>query len=220
MPRSLKISLAILLGVVAVGVVYFRVLRGQLQRLARPALTEEQARRQVTRPLETTSAGAKAKAKLYWLSDDSPETLVAEEEELALSSDPAERARQLITALIEQAPDPSRRTLPAEASLLEIYVLDDGSAFADFSGELATALPSGILSERLAVDSIVRTLAENVPKIKRLKIFIHGQEVETLAGHLDLTGYFPVRAEDTSKQSRALRGDRLTAESAPGKLMR
>jgi hypothetical protein len=51
-------------------------------------------------------------------------------------------------------------------------------------------MPSGILSEKQAVSSIARTLASNVPSLRRLKILIHGQEVETLAGNLDLTGYF------------------------------
>jgi hypothetical protein len=47
------------------------------------------------------------------------------------------------------------------------------------------------------VDSITRTLEANVPKVQRLKILIHGQEVETLAGHLDLTGTFLVNTKDT-----------------------
>ena len=55
---------------------------------------------------------------------------------------------------------------------------------------MATATPSGIASEQLAIESIARTLEANVPQVKRLKILIHGQEVETLAGHLDLTGTF------------------------------
>src|SRR5438874_13648044 len=50
----------------------------------------------------------------------------------------------------------------------------------------------GIASEQLAVDSMARTLEANVPQVKRLKILIHGQEVETLAGHVDLTGRFGV----------------------------
>jgi hypothetical protein len=53
-------------------------------------------------------------------------------------------------------------------------------------------MPSGILSEQMAVDSIAQTLGANVPSIRRLKILIHGQEAETLAGHIDLTGVFPV----------------------------
>ena len=42
----------------------------------------------------------------------------------------------------------------------------------------------------MVVDSIVQTLENNVPTLRRLKILIHGQEAETLAGHVDLTGYF------------------------------
>jgi Tfp pilus assembly protein FimV len=38
-------------------------------------------------------------------------------------------------------------------------------------------------------------LEANVPSIQRLKILIHGQEVETLAGHLDLTGTFLVNTK-------------------------
>ena len=43
-----------------------------------------------------------------------------------------------------------------------------------------------------AVDSIVRTLGANIDRISRLKILIRGQEADTLAGHLDLSIFFPV----------------------------
>src|SRR5262249_48163520 len=79
------------------------------------------------------------------------------------------------------------RTLPADAALLAFYLLPDGTGVADFSEAFATSTPSGIQSEELAVDSIARTLEANVPQVKRLKILIHGQELDTLAGHLDLT---------------------------------
>jgi germination protein M len=75
---------------------------------------------------------------------------------------------------------------------LAFYLLPDGTGIADFSEALASSIPSGIESEQLAVDSITRTLAANVPPVLRLKILIHGQEVETLAGHLDLTEPFIV----------------------------
>src|SRR2546422_5623160 len=38
----------------------------------------------------------------------------------------------------------------------------------------------------------VQTCALPISQVQRLKILIHGQEVETLAGHLDLTGTFVV----------------------------
>jgi hypothetical protein len=40
------------------------------------------------------------------------------------------------------------------------------------------------------VNSIAQTLGNNVPALRRLKILIHGQEVDTLAGNVDLTGFF------------------------------
>jgi hypothetical protein len=93
---------------------------------------------------------------------------------------------------------------------------------ADFSEALATSIPSGIASEQLAVDSIARTLEANVPQVQRLKILIHGQEMETLAGHLDLTGTFvvnskPAQAPPSDKTAAAAPGA-LTPEKTPGKL--
>ena len=70
------------------------------------------------------------------------------------------------------------------------YILPDGTAIADFSDALSSEMPSGILSEEMAVNSIARTLESNVPVLRRLKILIHGQEVDTLAGNVDLTGFF------------------------------
>jgi hypothetical protein len=89
------------------------------------------------------------------------------------------------------------RTLPPDAVLLAFYLLPDGTGIVDFSEAMASSIPSGIESEQRAVDSITRTLAANVPQIMRLKILIHGQEVETLAGHLDLTGSFVVNPRAT-----------------------
>ena len=102
------------------------------------------------------------------------------------------RNRLLWNRQYESCPAPAQRTLPAEAVLLQFYLLPDGTAVADFSDALANATPSGIMSEQMAVDSIVRTLQANISSAHRLKILIHGQEVDTLAGHLDLTQFFPL----------------------------
>jgi hypothetical protein len=78
--------------------------------------------------------------------------------------------------------------------LQDFYLLPDGTAIADFADSLSTGTASGIMSEQFAVDSITKTLAASVPQIRRLKILLHGQEADTLAGHVDLTGFFAVRA--------------------------
>ncbi len=190
MSRALKITVAILLLGVAMGAIYFRGLFHQVLNLAQPARTEEQARRDVLQPPIATPSDKKVKAKIFWASVDNPGTLAPVEVELALSEDTVQRAKQVLNMLMAGPPAPELRTLPADATLLEFYLLADGTAIADFSGELATGTPSGIRSEKLAADSIVRTLEASVPGLTRLKILIHGQEAETLAGHLDLTGYF------------------------------
>lgn len=177
---------------VVIGVFVFSGLRERVSRLGQEELTAEQSARMVPQIPITTPTDQTVQAHMYWLSPTARDTLESAVIELPLSADPAIRAKQLIQALITQAPDPSRRTLPADASLLQLYILPDGTAIADFSDALATQTPSGILSEQLAVNSIVNTLAANVPSIRRLKILIHGQETDTLAGHVDLTGFFTV----------------------------
>jgi len=223
MSRRRKYVLVWLVIAVIVAAIYFPTLRDSVMRLARPARTEQQARREVVQPPITTPTDVKAKAILFWASKEATTALDAVEVELPLSADPALRARQLISALISNPPSPEQRTLPADAALLQFYLLPDGTAVADFSDPLATATPSGILSEQMAVDSIVRTLEANVEPVKRLKILIHGQEVETLAGHLDLTGFFTVRAGAPVKPaatSAKASTDKLTPSAPPGKLSR
>lgn len=134
----------------------------------------------------------KVKAQLFWASGNGDGTLSPSIVELPLSNDPVLRSKQVLNTLLAGPVDVELRTLPPDAALLAFYLLPNGTAVADFSEALATAIPSGIQSEQMAVDSITRTLEANVPKVQRLKILIHGQEMETLAGHLDLTGTFQV----------------------------
>jgi hypothetical protein len=142
------------------------------------------------------------KTKLFWASDTIDSTLVAVTVELPLSNDPVLRSKQVLNTLLAGPVDAELRTLPPDALLLAFYLLPDGTAIADFSEALATSIPSGIVSEQLAVDSITRTLEANVPQVQRLKILIHGQEVETLAGHLDLTGTFAINKQPVQVPTR------------------
>jgi Sporulation and spore germination len=192
--RHWKIAIAILAALALAGASTFPALLRNVLRLRRAGVTEEQARREITEQPISTPSDAPGKAQLFWASATLAGTLEPAEVNLPLSADPTLRAKQLIAALIARAPSPAQRTLPAEAELLQLYVLANGTAVADFSEALPTQVPSGILSEQLVVDSIAHTLGANIPAISRLKILIHGQEAETLAGHVDLSGFFPVEA--------------------------
>jgi hypothetical protein len=188
MPRGSKITLTLLLIAVVIGLLSLKSLRRRVQRFTEIPKTEEQVRRELLAPHVTTSSDVMTRAKVFWASGF--DQLAPVDTELMLSSDPVERAKQVIEALIAEPPTREQRTLPANTALLGFYILADGTAVADFSDPLSSEIPSGILSESLAVNSIARTLESNVPGLKRLKILIHGQEMETLAGHLDLTGFF------------------------------
>jgi sporulation and spore germination protein len=190
--RRWAIAAAVLAVLVVAGVYEFSRLRRNVSQLSSEVPTDAEARRDVVAPQISTPTDVLAPAQMFWLAPNSADTLAASTLQLSLSSDPVQRAKQVIAALIADAPAPAQRTLPADATLLQFYILPDGTAIADFSDELARETPSGILSEQLTVESITRTLAANVRSIARLKILVHGQESDTLAGHVDLTGFFPV----------------------------
>ncbi len=188
MGRYVKIGLVCLVVGVIVGLISFRGLHRRVKRLAETQSADEKARHEVLAPPISTPTDVTAKAEIFWASG--PDSVSPVEVELPLSADPAERSKQLLRELISDPPSPDQRTLPADATLLNFYLLPDGTAVADFSDAVVSEMPSGILSEQLAVDSIARTLEINVPGLRRLKILIHGQEVDTLAGNVDLTGFF------------------------------
>jgi hypothetical protein len=190
--RNLKITIAILAVAVIIGLLSLRGLSKRIERLNAESTSEDQARRELRAPKVSTPTDILVRSKMYWASG--ADAVAPTDVELALSADPVKRAHQVIDALVTDVPSPEERTLPADTTLMAFYMLPDGTAIADFSDALTSETPSGILSERVAVDSIVKTLKSNFPKATRLKILIHGQEVDTLAGHVDLTGFFDLNS--------------------------
>lgn len=184
--------------------IYFPILKRRVKRQAQvQQKSEEQARRELVQSLNAAKDEPKVKAKLFWAADADGSDLVATSVELPLSNDPILRAKQVLNTLLAGPVDAELRTLPPDAALLAFYILPDGTGVADFSEAMATAVPSGVQSEQLAVDSITKTLEANVPQVRRLKIMIHGQEAETLAGHLDLTQAFAVSAKPAQASAPA-----------------
>jgi Sporulation and spore germination len=203
MPRW-RIYLIVMLAVaVIIAAIYFPILKRRLRQAQVSLQSEEQARRELTQPTPASTNGPLTKAKLYWSSGAADGSLMPVTVELPLSKEPPVRGKQVLNTLLAGPVDTELRTLPPDAVLLAFYMLPDGTAIADFSEAMATSTPSGIESEQMAVDSITKTLEVNVPQVRWLKILIHGQEVDTLAGHLDLTRTFPVNARATPMTAAA-----------------
>jgi spore germination protein GerM len=189
--------IVVALGIAVVSAaIYFPILRKRVKTTAKiTEPSEEQARRELTQAVAPSPTDPVVKVKMFWTSAEDESALAPVTIQLALSKDPVLRAKQVLNTLLAGPVDSDLRTLPPDAALLSFYLLPDGSAVADFSEALATSSPSGIQSEQLAVDSIARTLEANVPQVKRLKILIHGLELDTLAGHVDLTQFFVVNTK-------------------------
>jgi len=118
-----------------------------------------------------------------YFSDEDTAYLVKEERDISdTEKDPEVFA---LEALIEGPTNSAlERTIPADVKLLDISVVD-GIALVDFSEELQSSHWGGSTGEILTVYSIVNTLSQ-FPQIEQVKILINGEEVETLAGHMEL----------------------------------
>src|SRR5713226_9410153 len=224
-PGWRKLVLGALAAAVVVAGIYFPILKRRMQRAARlQQQSEEQARRDLTLVSPVNPGQPRVKTTMFWASSSEDGSLAATTVELPLSNDPVLRAKQVLNTLLAGPVDTELRTLPPDAALLAFYLLPDGTAISDFSEALATSIPSGIESEQMAVDSITKTLEANVPQVRRLKILIHGQEVETLAGHLDLSQAFLVNANVSpgpraaATPQPAAAAPALTPTAAPVKL--
>jgi spore germination protein GerM len=201
MTRNLRFAAAILGVAVLIAFAGLHGMHQRIQRLSEAPTSEEEARREVLAPPISTPSDVKEQAKIFWAAGE--DNIAPVQVELPLSADPAQRAKQVLEELISSPPTPEQRTLPADVTILGLYVLPDGTAIVDFSDALVTQIPSGISSETMIIDSIARTLDTNVSSLHRLKILIHGQEVETLAGHVDLTGFFDLNPASSQEPAPA-----------------
>jgi len=132
----------------------------------------------------------KTKVHLYF-ADPGERFLTAEDRMISQPGSVVDRARRIVSALIDGPEGPLTPTVPPETRLLALYVTQDGTAYADFDRAITEKHPGGTYSELLTIFSITNTLALNLPEIQAVKILIEGREAKTLAGHIDIR--FPFR---------------------------
>jgi len=143
-----------------------------------------------------TTAGAPAaapagpsrtiKARLFYVSADGT-TLTGVEREVPFAEG-IEQAREIISAQLAPiaADAPLVSAVPPGTVLRALFITDRGDAYVDLSREAAGAHGGGTLNEMLTVYTIVHALTVNLPAVESVQILIEGQEVPTLAGHVDL----------------------------------
>ena len=125
--------------------------------------------------------------KLIFFQPESLE-LVDISQELRLSHGKIERLKQIINALLEGSPPALINTIPKGTLLYEVYLDEQSTAYLDFSGALSAAHIGGTTAELLTVQTILKTVRANFGEdIKNVQILIEGQEVDTIAGHVDIS---------------------------------
>ena len=134
---------------------------------------------------EPAGGGPLARVTLFYLARDGT-GLVGRERRVEPGTDAATRARAIVRRQLDPAPPPLRSPFPEGTRLLSLYLATDGNAFVDLSREVSADHPGGSLDELFTVYALVNTLTLNVPEINAVQIMVGGQEVDTLAGHIDL----------------------------------
>ena len=98
------------------------------------------------------------------------------------------RLSQIVTALIQETPPNFRNTIPRGTVLNEAYIDSQQTAYLDFSNHLSNGHIGGTTAELLTIMAILKTVFDAFPdEIKQVQILIDGEEVKTLAGHLNLS---------------------------------
>jgi hypothetical protein len=128
----------------------------------------------------------KIKATLFFASEDG-QHLVGSEQEVPLAEGVVAQARAIIEAqLAAQPPAPLAATIPTGVTLRGLFVSERQEAFVDLDPVIRSAHPGGTMQELMTVYTIVHALLANLPTLQEVQILIDGQEVDTLAGHVDL----------------------------------
>ena len=118
--------------------------------------------------------------------------LIGESHEIFNTIAPGDRAKQILADLITGPTGKTGlRALPSGTELRQVYVLENGTAYVDFSSELKRGLRGGSSEELYTVYSIVNSVALNIPEIRRVGLLVDGQPIDTLNGHLDLRRPLP-----------------------------
>lgn len=138
-------------------------------------------------PTEPGAVGEarKIQALLFYVTDDGAE-LQSATHEVLYGATPAEQARHIIEAQIHAATADRVTAIPDGTKVRAVYVGAKGDAYVDLSPEVRSAHSGGSLNEALTVFTIVNVLTSNLPGITSVQILIDGQEVDSLAGHVDL----------------------------------
>jgi germination protein M len=121
-----------------------------------------------------------------YFADENASKLVPEKRQAKLGGGGAADAAAIVAELIKgPQSDVLLPTVPSGTRLLNAYKVGDMLVL-DFTHDLQTNHTGGSTGELLTVYSIVNTVARNLGDIEKVQLLVEGEEMESLAGHLNL----------------------------------
>ena len=139
------------------------------------------------KPTPTDNRGAKVedmKVKVYY-PDESGLRLVEVEREIEVARDSDKYAAAVEAMMTPPTETELTEIFPKRAKLLNVDV-QDGVATVNFDEGLQKHFVGGSAGETFLIGSVVNALT-NFNEIKEVRILIDGEEIESLAGHMDLS---------------------------------
>ncbi len=183
-PRHWAVTAAIAAAAIAFAFVLFTALSRLLTTPAPSTADSSAGTAAAAAPV--AAAVPRIKATLYFASEDGLR-LVPAEVEVPLAEGVVAQARSIVEAqLAAEAPAPLASTIPKGVALRGIFISQRNEAFVDLDPAIRSSHPGGTLQELMTVYTIVNVLLTNLPNLGEVQILIGGQEVDTLAGHVDL----------------------------------
>ena len=131
-----------------------------------------------------STAGFKS-ARVYFAAAGG-ETLTVETREELETRNFHDRVTFLIDELERGPRGGGVRTVPPGTAVLRVFLDDRGLLTLDLSRAFHDGFHGGSTAEYLTIASVTRTLAANLPEVKRVMLVCAGQPLPTLGGHLPL----------------------------------
>lgn len=188
MSRHTQVLAVVLVATLAASLFYLRALARRIFFESAPH-SDEAVRAKLSEAALRSASGPSQTVTLYFPALERKQLMV-EQRSIALAAADTDRIRQILLALIEGSHLGYRSPLPPSTEARAVFLTSEGTVYLDFSSEALANLAPGIASETLTVYAMVNSLVANVPTVKRVKILVGGQEVDTLDGHADLSDYY------------------------------
>jgi hypothetical protein len=101
-----------------------------------------------------------------------------------LAEDTRREMVEELVAYLSEAADPALAPLPEGTRVLHFFEDGEGEAVIDFNARFEDMRAAGIREERLKLTALVRTLAENLDGVERIRILVNGRPLDRWGDHL------------------------------------